>query len=199
MKTDLFTSGYCYISNSYAGHTNNNYAHGVDIVDCDSVGRAIGTSKIRSKTSGIVIWADNADGYGKAVWVKYDDKTVYGYGHMSDITVRRGQEISAGDIIGVIGTTGNSTGIHLHFEKRVYNGIIRVNYNNLWATGCFMDTMMFAFIDPTAEIIAKEEQIVNRYRVQIGAFTSLNNAIKCAQKNKAIIIDSVTGEQIRWS
>ncbi len=59
-------------------------------------------------------------GLGNFVYIKHEyNGTTYftAYGHMSDnsIVVTKGQKVKQGDKIGVIGTTGNSTGIHLHF------------------------------------------------------------------------------------
>jgi murein DD-endopeptidase MepM/ murein hydrolase activator NlpD len=43
------------------------------------------------------------------------------YAHMSAWRARNGQQVSAGDVIGLIGSTGRSTGPHLHFEVRIYD------------------------------------------------------------------------------
>ena len=41
------------------------------------------------------------------------------YGHATKITVKEGQKVSTGDVIGYVGSTGDSTGAHLHFETRI--------------------------------------------------------------------------------
>ena len=51
--------------------------------------------------------------------VQHDDGTVTVYGHMSQLLVSAGQRVTAGDHIGREGSTGHSTGPHLHFEVRV--------------------------------------------------------------------------------
>ena len=57
-------------------------------------------------------------GYGYLVIVE-DGDTEYYYAHASELLVNEGQRVAAGDLIARIGSTGNSTGSHLHFEIRV--------------------------------------------------------------------------------
>ena len=61
-------------------------------------------------------------GYGKYIMIDHGDGKISIYGHLSDLTVYAGQYVSAGQLIGYVGTTGYSTGPHLHFETR-YNGV----------------------------------------------------------------------------
>ena len=74
---------------------------------------------------GEVTWSGWQNGYGNCVEVKHigdDGKIFYTfYAHMRDnsLCVTKGQNIIEGQIIGVQGTTGNSTGDHLHFEIRL--------------------------------------------------------------------------------
>ncbi|MCC3771000.1 M23 family metallopeptidase [Streptomyces sp. UNOC14_S4] len=56
--------------------------------------------------------------YGNAVVIKHDDNTYSQYAHLSHIAVRVGQMVMTGERIGLSGSTGNSTGPHLHFEIR---------------------------------------------------------------------------------
>ncbi len=60
----------------------------------------------------------NDEGYGNLVVVENGPYKVY-YGHLSQIPVEVGQTVSAGDVIGISGNTGNSTGPHLHYEVRI--------------------------------------------------------------------------------
>jgi hypothetical protein len=67
---------------------------------------------------------DVDDPYGLAVLIKHSfsfgNKTLYTvYAHMDRIDVKKGQMVNAGDQVGIIGMTGNTTGPHLHFEVRV--------------------------------------------------------------------------------
>ncbi|MEO3844117.1 transglycosylase family protein [Streptomyces sp. B22F1] len=76
---------------------------------------------VKAVTSGTVVKAGNgADGgaYGIAVVIKHDDGRYSQYAHLSSTSVSVGQSVGAGDQIGLSGSTGNSTGPHLHFEVR---------------------------------------------------------------------------------
>lgn len=61
------------------------------------------------------------EAYGTAIVVLHRDMTRAIYAHLSKTLVSRGQELRAGDKIGKVGSTGNSTGAHLHFEVRTGN------------------------------------------------------------------------------
>ncbi|MGA6204431.1 M23 family metallopeptidase [Nocardia testacea] len=73
-------------------------------------------SPIRSVTDGVVIEAGPATGFGLWVRVQQDDGSVGVYGHMQDILVSVGQQVRAGDVIATVGSRGQSTGPHLHYE-----------------------------------------------------------------------------------
>ena len=76
---------------------------------------------VYSATDGVVISAGWNGSYGNAVMIKYTNNIVIVYGHNSSLVVRAGQKVSKGQVISLVGSTGNSTGPHLHFEVR-YNG-----------------------------------------------------------------------------
>lgn len=76
-----------------------------------------GTS-VKSITSGTVVTAGWGGAYGNQVVVKHADGRYSQYGHLSSISVSVGQSVGAGQQIGLSGSTGNSTGPHLHFEVR---------------------------------------------------------------------------------
>lgn len=71
---------------------------------------------VRSVLAGEVIAAEYAGAYGRQVKVRHSDGTVTSYAHMSEFTVSVGDNVSAGEQVGSIGTTGNTTGPHVHFE-----------------------------------------------------------------------------------
>nr|WP_202894430.1 M23 family metallopeptidase [Kribbella italica] len=75
----------------------------------------IGTP-IRSVMKGEVVFADWAGAYGRQVQVEHADGTVTWYNHMSKFSVEVGETVYAGDQVGAVGVTGNTTGPHLHFE-----------------------------------------------------------------------------------
>lgn len=69
--------------------------------------------------SGIIISSGWLGGYGKAVVIQHNGVQQTLYGHLSEVFVQPGQKIEQGTVIGRVGSTGNSTGPHLHFEARV--------------------------------------------------------------------------------
>jgi murein DD-endopeptidase MepM/ murein hydrolase activator NlpD len=71
---------------------------------------------IRAAGAGIVVAAGPADGYGNAVLIDHGNGYLTHYGHMSVLTVTVGQHLKTGEQIGDEGSTGHSTGPHLHFE-----------------------------------------------------------------------------------
>ena len=75
----------------------------------------IGTP-VRSVMAGEVIQADYEGAYGRQVKVRHADGTVTSYSHMSAFSVSVGDTVQAGDQVGAIGVTGNTTGPHVHFE-----------------------------------------------------------------------------------
>lgn len=70
---------------------------------------------------GLVEFVGWKGGYGKIVIVNHGKGKSTLYGHASKIVVRKGERVVAGETIAKIGSTGNSTGPHLHFEMRVKN------------------------------------------------------------------------------
>ena len=74
---------------------------------------------IYSAAAGIVTFAGWRGGYGKTVEITHGNGMMTRYAHMSRFHSREGQEVAAGDLIGAIGSTGRSTGPHLHFEVRI--------------------------------------------------------------------------------
>jgi murein DD-endopeptidase MepM/ murein hydrolase activator NlpD len=82
------------------------------------IGAAYG-APVRASARGIVVTAGVITGYGNAIVVDHGGGLATLYGHLSRFAVRSGQEVAAGQTIGAVGNTGNSTGPHLHFEVRV--------------------------------------------------------------------------------
>ena len=74
---------------------------------------------VRSVGDGIVDFAGWQNGYGNVVQVKHGGERSTLYAHLSRMDVKKGQRIQQGQRIGAVGTTGWSTGPHLHFEFRV--------------------------------------------------------------------------------
>lgn len=76
----------------------------------------------RTVGDGVVEFAGVQNGYGNVIFVKHRNNTETVYAHLSKIMVQRGQSVSQGQTIGLVGSTGWATGPHLHFEVRV-NGV----------------------------------------------------------------------------
>ena len=87
-------------------------------------GAAYGTP-IRAAIDGVVAFAGRSSGYGNFVKLSHAGGLATGYGHMSRIAVRPGTRVSQGQLIGYVGSTGMSTGPHLHFE--VWRGGVSIN------------------------------------------------------------------------
>ena len=71
---------------------------------------------VLAPADGIIIFAGGNGGYGKMIKIKHDYGIITSYGHLQKILVKKGQRIKIGDRIGKMGSTGRSTGQHLHYE-----------------------------------------------------------------------------------
>jgi murein DD-endopeptidase MepM/ murein hydrolase activator NlpD len=74
---------------------------------------------VRSVADGVVQFAGWQRGYGNFIVVQHRQDKSTAYAHLSRINVRKGQRVDQGDVIGLVGSTGVSTGPHLHFEYRI--------------------------------------------------------------------------------
>ena len=114
------TSGYGRRRHPVLGITRSH--HGMDIA------KPYGSPVVVSR-EGVVVSAGWAGGYGNMIEVRHEIKTRKGtrvlvtrYGHLSKILVRTGQRVALNQLIGRVGSTGISTGPHLHFEVRDETG-----------------------------------------------------------------------------
>jgi murein DD-endopeptidase MepM/ murein hydrolase activator NlpD len=73
-------------------------------------------TRIRAAGAGVIVAAGPAEGYGNAVLIDHGNGYLTHYGHMSLVEVTVGQQVAVGQEIGKEGSTGHSTGPHLHFE-----------------------------------------------------------------------------------
>ena len=84
-------------------------------------------TEINAADGGTVIYAQNShNGYGNLIKIQHDNGAVTYYGHLSEILVSVGDKVAQGDLIALMGSTGNVSGPHLHFEIRP-NGVTPVN------------------------------------------------------------------------
>lgn len=203
------------VTQTYAQHVkavkNGGYAQGVDLVP-QKDNRYI-QSNIVAHSDGTVLYAGNGDGYGNAVWILHNDNYVTGYGHMRELRVKTGDVVKRGDVIGVVGNTGHSTGIHLHFEVRKYKKPYIVNASDFWGANSFMNTSKFDWVDPTPYINADlpnqtasgedytKNTIQNRFKVMLngaqkGAYTKYTGACNHADRIGGIVVDGTNSKQI---
>ena len=85
---------------------------------------------VLTTSNGTVVWAGAHGPYGNLVEILHDNGVSTRYGHMKSVNVSPGQKISRGDVIGWMGSTGRSTGPHLHYETRVDGRV--VDPHNFW-------------------------------------------------------------------
>ena len=76
-------------------------------------------SPVHAAIDGVVQYAGRNGGYGNYIKLGHGGGMTSAYGHLSRIAVRRGECVAAGAGIGAVGSTGRSTGPHLHFEVHV--------------------------------------------------------------------------------
>ncbi|MDR2050455.1 MAG: M23 family metallopeptidase [Deltaproteobacteria bacterium] len=80
---------------------------------------------VRATAQGIVTFAGWDGGYGNCVVINHGNNISTRYGHLQQISAKLGQATNRGDVIGTVGSSGRSTGPHLHYEVRV--GGVSVN------------------------------------------------------------------------
>jgi murein DD-endopeptidase MepM/ murein hydrolase activator NlpD len=71
---------------------------------------------IKAADNGVVVSAGWGGGYGNKIVIDHRNGYRTLYGHMSSLKVKVGQTVSKGTAIGIMGATGDATGVHLHFE-----------------------------------------------------------------------------------
>ena len=122
------TPGFYWLSSDWA--EDRGYSHG----GIDIAGSGIHGAQIVAACDGVVIDVCNycthdwgkygscgcGGGYGNYVWIDHGDGKATIYAHMTEAVAYVGQSVSAGETIGYVGSTGYSTGPHLHFEARYY-------------------------------------------------------------------------------
>ena len=87
------------------------------------IGAGMGTP-IAAAGSGTIFYSGQMDGYGNVILLDHGNGIVTLYAHQSQLIATKGQYVNAGATIGLVGSTGNSTGPHLHFEVRTgSNGV----------------------------------------------------------------------------
>lgn len=106
----LLTSGFGYRPDPFTKHRN--FHGGIDIV-------APRGKEVKTTGDGFVIKTGRVQGLGNAVYVSHGYGITTRYGHLLKITVEEGQRVKRGEVVGLVGNTGRSTGYHLHYEVRI--------------------------------------------------------------------------------
>ncbi|WP_245831980.1 M23 family metallopeptidase [Solemya velesiana gill symbiont] len=107
VKKGWISSRYGYRKDPFTGK--NAFHHGVDIAGKKD-------SDVFAVASGVVTFAGEQSGYGYLVEIRHADGYATKYGHNSKIFVEAGDLVTKGQVIGSLGSTGRSTGPHVHFE-----------------------------------------------------------------------------------
>ena len=110
------------VSCGFYGYTNHN---GMDFSSANVYGK-----KVVAAADGKVMTVKLLDySYGHHVWINHGDEVATIYAHMSRVIVREGQLVKQGQVIGYVGSTGNSTGPHLHFGLLINGTFVNpINY-----------------------------------------------------------------------
>lgn len=114
----IWPTGSTYIS----GFDFTSYHLGIDIAAAEG-------TPVAASDSGTVVYAGwNDTGYGYMVMIDHNNGYATLYGHLSVVSVTCGSNVLQGSIIGLAGSTGNSTGAHLHFEVRLNGTFVNPHY-----------------------------------------------------------------------
>ena len=104
-----------------SGHITSRYGVNESVRDHTHGGLDIAVpngTPIKAAAEGTIYYASQMGGYGNLVIIDHGNGIQSYYGHCSKLYVSKGQKVNAGDTIAAVGSTGNSTGNHLHFEIR---------------------------------------------------------------------------------
>ncbi|MDM7943246.1 MAG: peptidoglycan DD-metalloendopeptidase family protein [Hydrogenophaga sp.] len=121
---------------------------------------------VRTVGDGVVEFAGVQRGYGNVIYIRHRSNQTTVYAHLSRIGVRNGQRVDQGDLIGAVGSTGASTGPHLHFEFRD-NGV----HKDPLAVARQSESIP---INPAAR--ARFDAVAQLQRVQLNAAASVQQA-----------------------
>jgi murein DD-endopeptidase MepM/ murein hydrolase activator NlpD len=111
----LITSGFGYRADPFTG--GGAFHPGLDF-------KGAYGAPIHAAADGRVSFVGQIRGYGNVVEISHGNGLLTRYAHMSKTMATTGEQVKAGDVIGAIGSTGRSTGPHLHFEVRINNSVV---------------------------------------------------------------------------
>lgn len=108
------------VSSGYGGRKlsisrgKSDFHYGIDIANTSG-------TEVHASADGVVEFSGWQNGYGNVVIIKHNETYTTVYGHNSKLLVRKGDAVKKGEVISLMGSTGRSTGPHVHFEIRVNN------------------------------------------------------------------------------
>lgn len=121
MITPTFAASYKWPLGNYKGKITRKFGKNGHI-GTDLSGRGINKRKVYSIASGRVISTGFAGGSGRYVRIKNKDGKIIRYAHLSKIATKKGKIVKRGTCIGRVGSTGQSTGPHLHIDMQKKKG-----------------------------------------------------------------------------
>ena len=107
--------------------TGNHYLSGYDFSSTHlgiDIAAGLGAPVFAADSGVVVVAGWNSSGYGNVIMIDHGNGYSTVYGHLSQINVSLCQGVTQGQVIGLAGSTGNSTGAHLHFEVRLNGGYV---------------------------------------------------------------------------
>ena len=143
------------VTGDYGEKRTRGYHGGVDF------GAPTGTP-VRAAADGVVELAQWNGGYGKYVRVEHPKYGPYKtcYAHLSQINVKKGEKVKQGDIIGLVGSTGRSTGPHLHYEFKVDDKRVNPLTQVLPDSAALDSTRMAAFETHRDSVLGQLDEVV---------------------------------------
>lgn len=150
---------------------------------------------IRAAFSGKVrIVRNEPKGYGRYIVIRHYNGLETVYGHLSKQIVKENQEVKAGDVIGLGGNTGRSTGSHLHFETRLcgvaLNPALMFDFRNQDVTGDFYEYNKATYARESAEATRLRGKVGN------GSYTREQVQGVSAVKNTQAKNSTTSGEKL---
>lgn len=120
------------ITSGFGLRDGNEFHTGLDIDNVTNGDSNDETRTLLAAADGTVSTSSSSTGYGNCIKIKVSDDITFLYGHLSSFSVNDGASVKQGDVIGIMGNTGNSKGEHLHFEIQVSKSYI--DNNNIPST-----------------------------------------------------------------
>lgn len=191
----VLKNGYEYVTSKYGSRTY--YMNGKQVSDfhsgIDLVSSKYGTDYIIAFADGVVSYAGYNGSYGNVVYINHGNGYQTRYAHQKYLNVKIGQTVKKGDILGYMGTTGNSTGNHVHFEVRI-NGSTVNPYDYVFngkTIDCNTDyTGVITYQVFTNGWLGEINKCDNTYNGYAGIYGQAITGFRCKPQNGEIIYEA---------